>query len=91
MVPAPTLEMERSATAGIDVSRTCVLAELLLLPGFGSITPAGTAADAVFVKAATGIRLEVGDASLEMRADGTVLINGTVVQIVGSTSVDLNP
>jgi type VI secretion system secreted protein VgrG len=47
--------------------------------------------DAVFVKAATGIRLEVGDASLEMRADGTVLINGTVVQIVGSTSVDLNP
>ena len=47
--------------------------------------------DAVMVKAATGIRLEVGSASLEMRADGTVLINGTVVQIVGSTSVDLNP
>lgn len=45
----------------------------------------------VLIKGKTAVRLEAGAASLELREDGTVLLNGTIVQIVGSTSVDLNP
>ncbi|HAY44573.1 MAG TPA: hypothetical protein DCY59_14080, partial [Micrococcaceae bacterium] len=39
----------------------------------------------------TAVRLEAGDSSLELKADGTILLNGVVVKIVGTTSVDLNP
>ncbi|SDZ02084.1 type VI secretion system secreted protein VgrG [Lysobacter sp. yr284] len=45
----------------------------------------------VLIKGKTAVRLEAGGASLELREDGTVLLNGTIVQIVGSTSIDLNP
>ena len=39
----------------------------------------------------TLVRLEAGKSSLELHADGTILLNGVVVQIVGTNSVDLNP
>lgn len=45
----------------------------------------------VLIKGKTAVRLEAGDSSLELREDGTVLLNGKLVQIVGSDSIDLNP
>lgn len=45
----------------------------------------------VLIKGKTVVRLEAGSASLELHEDGTILVNGVVVQIVGSTSIDLNP
>ncbi|MDR2871540.1 MAG: type VI secretion system tip protein VgrG [Xanthomonadaceae bacterium] len=45
----------------------------------------------ILIKGKTAIRLEVGSSSLEMHADGTILIGGKLVQIIGTDSVDLNP
>ena len=45
----------------------------------------------VLIKGKTAVRLEAGSSSLELHEDGTILLNGVVVQIVGSSSVDLNP
>lgn len=47
--------------------------------------------DYVKITGKTLVRLEAGKSSLELQADGTILLNGVVVQIVGTTSVDLNP
>ncbi|MCY1562080.1 hypothetical protein D9M68_994240 [compost metagenome] len=45
----------------------------------------------VTITGKTLVRLETGESSLELQADGTILLNGKIVQIVGTSSVDLNP
>ncbi|MGH8054145.1 MAG: type VI secretion system Vgr family protein [Stenotrophomonas sp.] len=45
----------------------------------------------VTITGKTLVRLVAGKSSLELQADGTILLNGKIVQIVGTSSVDLNP
>lgn len=45
----------------------------------------------VLIEGKTSVKLVAGKSSLELREDGTILLNGVVVQIVGTSSIDLNP